>query len=261
MFLPVPNAFWLVLATVALQPPAAQPDMAVKAELQQLQGSWQIELQEEDGAKVPAEDLKGRSLLIGKNAFVLLGKNAILQLGTLKLNLTKTPRTANVTMLDGKYKGDILQGIYTLDGDELKICLDTQGQERPKEFKTTPGSGFLLLVCKRIRPKGEDQELNGNYKSETTMADGRKFTLDVSIERVGDAYLLTYTKENQKGIVFLGIGLRKGDMFAVSWLNQGQVGITIYHIEKGPRFNGQFTELGGPGLLGTETLTRKLKDI
>jgi uncharacterized protein (TIGR03067 family) len=259
MNLSVPSVFWVVLATTLFQPPGGQPDLSVKPELKPLQGSWQIELQEEDGEKVPADQLKGRSVLFGMNAFVELHNGKMIQLGALKLDASKTPKTVNAMVMEGKQKGDILQGIYALDGDVLKICFDMQGNQRPKEFKTTAGSGFRLMVCKRIRVKGEDQELPGNYRSETVMADGRKFVLDTSIERVGDAYLLTYKKGN--AVVFLGVGLRKGDVFCVSWLNQGSVGITLYQIEKGPRLVGQFTELGGPGLLGTEILTRALKEI
>ena len=161
--------------------------------------------------------------------------------------------------MQGDKKGDIMQGIYALDGDSLKICLDTEGQERPKEFKTAPKSGHLLYVLKRVRVKGEDQELVGNYRSETTELDGKKHVLDVMIERVGDAYMVTYKKNNAVG--FVGMGLRKGDVFCVSWLSQGQVGVSMYQIEKGHRLVGHFTILGGPGVLGQETLTRVMKDV
>ena len=36
-----------------------------------------------------------------------------------------------------------------VEGDTLKICVDLSGKERPTEFKTKPGSGFVLSVFKR----------------------------------------------------------------------------------------------------------------
>src|SRR5262249_25292680 len=211
MILPVRNALYC-LVVAALAPQAgAQPDPAIENELRRLQGSWQIEMQEENGDQVSADDLKGRTILFGKDTFFLRQDQRVVQIGMLKLNPNKTPSTVNAVIMQGDKKGDIMQGIYELNGDSLKICLDTEGQERPKEFKTAPKSGFKLMVLKRIRAKGEDTELVGDYRSETTELDGKKHTLDVRIDRVGDAYLVTYMKG--KAIGFVGIGLRKGDVF------------------------------------------------
>jgi uncharacterized protein (TIGR03067 family) len=256
MLLPASHAFCLLLATAVFQP-EPPGDKAFIEELKRLQGSWQVELQEENGEKLSADDLKGRTILFGKNAIVLMRNNQVLQISALKLDPSKSPRTANAMIVQGKQKGDIMLGIYALDGDVMKICFDPQGQERPKDFKTTAGSGHLLIVCKRIRAKGEDEDLAGDYKSETLNGDGSKIVSDAIIDRVGDAYLVTYKKG--QAVVFVGIGLRKGDVFCLSWINQGQIGVSLYQIEKGPKMVGYFTQLGGPGLLGQETLTRAKK--
>ena len=73
------------------------------------------------------------------------------------------------------------------------------------------------------------------------------------IDRLGDAYLVTY----KKGTVtaYVAVGIRQGDMFSLAWANAGQVGVTVYRIEAGPRLVGQYTHLGGPGILSQETLT------
>jgi len=41
-----------------------------------------------------------------------------------------------------------LKGIYTLDGDTLKICLTEKG-DRPKEFKLDADSKAALMTLKR----------------------------------------------------------------------------------------------------------------
>jgi uncharacterized protein (TIGR03067 family) len=254
-------ALWLLLTGTPV--PAVTPlqqDADLKEELQHLQGTWQIELQEENGDKLSDSDVKARTISFGKNAYFLKKNNVVVQIGLMKkLDLGKSPRGFNALIIQGEKKDDIVQGIYSLDGDTLKICLDTDGNGRPKEFKTGPKSGLTLIVAKRVRHKGEEGDLTGSYVSETTEIDGKKFVADVNIERVGDAYLVTYLKGG--GIAFIGVAIRKGDLFCMSWINQGQVGISVYQIEKGFRLVGNYTQLGGPGMLGQETITRKLKEI
>jgi hypothetical protein len=45
--------------------------------------------------------------------------------------------------------GKTSPAIYALDGDTLKLVLDTRDQLRALEFKTTRGGSHLLLVLKR----------------------------------------------------------------------------------------------------------------
>ncbi len=247
------SALWLLLITTAAPGDAQPPEKGIREELQRLQGGWQIELLEENGEKLSAADLKGRTILFGKDAFFMRRNNAVVQIGILKLDPSKSPKTANAVIVQGEGKGDIMLGIYELQGDELKLCFDKDGQERPKEFKTAPKTGQMLIVLKRIRPKGEEQDLTGAYRSETIEIDGSKHNADVTIDRVGDAYLVTYKKG--KAVGFIGIAIRKGDIFSMAWLSQGQVGVSVYQIEK-DKLVGQFTMLGGAGTLGQETLTR-----
>ena len=42
----------------------------------------------------------------------------------------------------------------------------------------------------------------------------------------------------------------------MSWISQGQAGVTLYTIESGHRLVGQYSQLGGPGILSDEVLTR-----
>jgi uncharacterized protein (TIGR03067 family) len=254
------TACWLTAAPPLQQPdPLLDPEAPMREELKKLQGSWRIEEQETDGKKLSADELKGRTICFSKNGYFLRTTNKLLQIGLLKIDTAKTPKKLNATILKGEHKDDILQGIYELDGDSLKICMDLEGQARPKEFKTEPKSGLTLMICKRVRAKGEDEDLAGTYKSETVEIDGKKSTTDVTIERIGDSYMVTYTRKGN--LLFLGVGLRKGNLFALSWLSEGKVGISVYEIEEGPRLVGEFTQLGGPGVLGRETLTRVVKEL
>jgi uncharacterized protein (TIGR03067 family) len=239
--------------------PPSPRDQAAFEELARLQGSWQYESLEENGEKKAAADLKGRSILIGADAFLIRRDNKLLQLGQLKLDPTRMPKTVNAIVKQGENKGEIMLGIYELDGDTLKMCFDVQGQERPKEFKTKPDSNLMLAVCKRVKLAKDEADLSGTYRSDAIDIDGRKHTTDVDIQRRGDAYFVTYRKG--KAVGYVGIGIRKGNVFSMSWVSQGQAGLSVYHIEEGRRLVGSFTQLGGPGFLGQETLTRVAKDI
>jgi uncharacterized protein (TIGR03067 family) len=74
--------------------------------------------------------------------------------GTVAVDPKKGPKTIDV---EAKGEGGritfVLVGIYTLEGDVLKVCYAaTKGAERPKEFKINPGSDHVLLVLKRQKP-------------------------------------------------------------------------------------------------------------
>jgi uncharacterized protein (TIGR03067 family) len=224
------------------------PD-AAKAELKLLQGTWAIELQDEDGKELSAAELKGRTICFGMNLFLVRHQATMQQIGKVKIDPAK--KTFNATIDKGDHAGDLLPGIYELDGDKLKICLRTDGEGRPRDFK--PGKDRLLIVCKRLPAKEGEGDLSGTYHSVSVDLDGRRLKYDVTIERVGECYLVLYTVNGQPA--YFGTGVRKGNIFALGWVSQ-QSGITLYQIEKGNRMVGEFTQVGGPGFLGTETLTR-----
>src|SRR5262249_45001555 len=139
----------------------------------------------------------------------------------------------------------------------FKVCIDPEGIERPKEFKTAPDSGLFLAVYKRVVPAGEEVDITGHYRAESLQFNGEKQMADVEIKRLGDCYLVKWSK----GILdaYVGIGLRKGEVLAVCWTNQGQIGACLYQIEKGPRLVGAWTMLGGAGVVQRETLTARKK--
>jgi uncharacterized protein (TIGR03067 family) len=256
MMLHLPLLLGLLLTIGAAQPAQPAPmDPALRRELQRLQGGWQCESAEENGVKSSAEELKGRTLFFGRDTFLFRRSDDLLQIGLLKLDPAKAPKTLNAVIMRGPQKGEVMLGIYMLEGDILKVCFDVQGEERPKDFTAPSGSGRLFMICKRVRYKDEPFDLSGTYRSVSTELDGSKHVAEANIERMGDAYVVTYRKGS--AVAYVGIGLRKGPVFCMSWISQGQAGITLYQIEDGPRLVGQYTQLGGPGILSEEVLTRE----
>lgn len=251
MFLHAVTIAGLLLA----QPETPTPkDAVLKRELARLQGGWQIESMEEDGEKTAPGDLKGRSLFFGRDTFLFRRPDNLIQIGMLKLDPSKTIKTVNATIMRGPQKGETMLGIYAVEGDALKVCFHVPGEQRPNEFTAPAGSSRLMITCKRIRNKDDGPDLTGTYRSVSTEIDGTRSAAEVDIERMGDAYLVTYKRG--AGVAYIGIGLRKGNVFCMSWMSQGQAGITMYTIESGHRLVGIYTQLGGPGILSEETLTR-----
>jgi uncharacterized protein (TIGR03067 family) len=222
---------------------------AAKEELKKFQGTWIVELQDDDGKKFSDDDLRGRSICFGMNLFLVRKKSSMEQIGKIKIDPAK--KSINASVEKGGREGDLLLGIYEFDGDKLKLCFSTDAEARPKEFKG--GADKLLMICKRVPSKEGESDLSGIYKSISVDISGKRLQYETTIERMGDSYLVLYTVERK--LVYFGTGVRKGNIFALGWMSQGRPGITLYQIRDGNQMVGEFTEVGGPGFFGTETLT------
>jgi uncharacterized protein (TIGR03067 family) len=234
---------------LAADPP---PEEALKAEFHHLQGTWLYESLEEDGKKADAEKLKNRTFHVGANVFLVRDGGKLVQAGKLTVEPAKKPKTVNAVVEAGEKKDSVLLGIYDLDKDTLRLCFDPAGQDRPAKFEAPDKSGLVAAVLKRKYPAPEP-EIVGKYTSETVEANGRKQTTEVTIEKRGDSYLLSY-RNSSGGLIYVATGIRTGDSLATSWVSSGQVGVSVYKIEKGPKLTGSYTPLAGVGLLTTETL-------
>src|SRR5687768_8013437 len=74
------------------------------------------------------------------------GKRTVREEVTVELDGAKTPK--QLTLKDARRNGTYL-GIYSLDGDTLKICYDDR--ERPVAFASSEGTSVVLAVLKRKR--------------------------------------------------------------------------------------------------------------
>jgi hypothetical protein len=129
---------------------------------------------------------------------------------------------------------------------------------KPRKGRSTSnsekGSGLILAVYKR-QQSGEEPKpsIVGEYSSAIAGPDNTEQVTDVEIERQGDAYLVTWKRNN--ATVSTGIGLRTGEILSVSWTTQSQLGIAVYKIDKDRKLSGRFTPFGGFGIPVEETMT------
>ena len=123
----------------------------LEKELKNFQGNWNIESSVTGGTEISADQLKGFILIFEGDKHTLKFGDKVFQVGTLKLDPSKSPKTVDVTMTEGPDKGTTMLGIYEIDGDTLRVCFDPQGKKRPTEFKSAAGSQNFVNVHKRVK--------------------------------------------------------------------------------------------------------------
>jgi RNA polymerase sigma factor (sigma-70 family) len=130
--------------TVPEKKPAGKKTAFATADLDRLQGVWWVVSIENDGKPAKLE----------KIVFMVDGKRVCWQTkdfeaqGGLYLDTTAEPRAFDLATSTGT-----MEGIYSVDGDKLRMCFvpGNNGTEpkRPTRFATEPGSRQVLFVLKR----------------------------------------------------------------------------------------------------------------
>ena len=98
-----------------------------------------------------------------------------------------------------------------------------------------------------------ERDLAGVYVSSDKNPDGSQYQGIVEIVKQNDAFLLVWLSESE--IVAVGIGIRSGNVLAVSYFAEPP-GVVAYRVEEGNRLVGEWTVVGADGALFSETLTK-----
>ena len=123
----------------------------LEKEARKFQGTWTFESSVTGSEELPADQLKMLVVIFEGDKHTVKKGDDVFQVGTQKLDPSKSPKTIDVTMAEGPNKGTVMLGIYEIDGDTLKVCFDPQGKKRPTEFKSEAGSQDFLNVHKRVK--------------------------------------------------------------------------------------------------------------
>jgi uncharacterized protein (TIGR03067 family) len=117
----------LLLAALPLSVTADAPKDAPAA----LQGTWKLESVEIDGMAIDLLDFHPRWIIKG-NKILYAGSD----LATLTIDESTTPKCFDMAYVKQKKS---FEGIYSIDGDTLKVCVNKQSdgqKERPLDFST-----------------------------------------------------------------------------------------------------------------------------
>jgi uncharacterized protein (TIGR03067 family) len=132
-------------ATVALAVNGSGQD----ANKSELEGIWKGDRLDKAGKQLDEHAKMIRWEIKGDKITLIEGRLRVQ--GTITVGSKQSPKAIDVKAQgEGGRISFVLVGIYALEGDVLKVCYTaTKGAERPKEFKTKPGSDQALLVLKR----------------------------------------------------------------------------------------------------------------
>ena len=71
-----------------------------------------------------------------------------------KLDSTQKPKVIDTTHETDPGEPILQLGVYSLDGDTLKLCLESAGKPRPAKLETKPQDTSILFVLKRAKKQG-----------------------------------------------------------------------------------------------------------
>jgi uncharacterized protein (TIGR03067 family) len=136
--LPMIVAVGLLLAADNAQEEAAKKD------LKKLQGTWNLVSAMQDGKALAADKVQRTTIVIKGHEFHFpgLAEYATAKEGTFKLDATKKPKRMDSTST----QGEVMLGIYELEGDLYKVCFAPAGKKRPTDFVSKSGSKYILQV-------------------------------------------------------------------------------------------------------------------
>jgi uncharacterized protein (TIGR03067 family) len=140
---------WPIAVLLAVLP--AGDDAALK-DLQAMQGTWKVAELVEKGRRIPARDTDPIEVEIVGPRLTIRDDGAAREEIKLKLHVDKGVRAVDFHYTKGPSTGNVERGVYSIDGDTLKICTNevTDGP-RPTTFASTRRNGFAYVVLVRVK--------------------------------------------------------------------------------------------------------------
>ncbi len=134
---------------------AAPQDRAAQ-DTAKLQGSWRFISVEQNGKKTAGVEMEvhgtwvGRVVIRGNHVELAHGKQAS-PFGTFTLNPAADPPAMDLRVKDGPDGEQSVPGIYSLRGDELRVCFaDESSGRRPTALSGAAGTKQVVYVFKRM---------------------------------------------------------------------------------------------------------------
>ena len=110
----------------------------------QLEGAWVPIAASVAGSRVTVDELRVRYLLLEAGGYSIIDRsNHVVDGGCYRVNEELTPATLDIVGRSGPHAGHTMRAIYELRGDELTVCYDLEGGERPANMQ--PREDQLLL--------------------------------------------------------------------------------------------------------------------
>ena len=141
----------IVLMATSLMAGEPSKQDAMTKDAVAIQGAWKVVALEADGKQAPPELLTALKITFKGETLTFSPGEPGFSNYTYKLDPSVKPASFDMTHADGSHKGETQKGVYSLDGDHLKICIG-KADTRPTDFTTVSGSGHGLYTLEREKP-------------------------------------------------------------------------------------------------------------
>ena len=115
-----------------------------------LRGKWLLLQIDRGGKDIDLDHLEGSVREMGEETYSLKPLEGETITGKYSVDARAKPKTLDMVVDNGRFKGKTLKGIYRIEGDRLTISFGTPGEPRPAALDSTPGTQHTVAVHKRI---------------------------------------------------------------------------------------------------------------
>jgi uncharacterized protein (TIGR03067 family) len=144
-------AVWLAATSSLGVADDAAPE-AVKQELQRFEGAWQIVSLTIDGNNSAEQDAAGVAITFdGEGKLTAEADGNVVVRAKITVDPARKPKSIDLLTIEGENKDKVSMGIYEFDDNTHRVCYAAPTADRPTEFSSTPGSGHILAVFKRVK--------------------------------------------------------------------------------------------------------------
>jgi uncharacterized protein (TIGR03067 family) len=103
-----------------------------------------------EGNQLPVDDLRVRYFVLEAGGYRIIDRsNRVVDDGRYLIDPSPAPPTMDIVGQSGLSAGRTMHAIYELEGDELTVCYDLQGGERPAGMRPRKNQMLLRITYTR----------------------------------------------------------------------------------------------------------------
>jgi uncharacterized protein (TIGR03067 family) len=124
-----------------------------------LDGRWVARRLQINGAEEDEKAVKTFRVNVFEGELIFRPGGVVTRRTTYRLDPTTSPKTVELTVHEDDKPDQTVKGIYAFENGIWKMCVpnfDRDVKGPPREFKTAPGDGLVLMELRRLTPKKQE---------------------------------------------------------------------------------------------------------